>query len=140
MTKRINNGLQDITQKTKDRATRTPLSSCSTCGARRVTLVTKSTIWTIGTRGCRYQVSKVIYKYILIFSPDIHSWQFFDCTNIINFLLASLKQSQQKRCMLRPLRNNITLFQWLIKMAVIGNSSFQQVKHRKKRKKKERKT
>ena len=54
MTKRISNGLQDITQKTKDRATGTPLSSCSKCGARRVTLVTNLTIWTIGTKGIRY--------------------------------------------------------------------------------------
>ena len=52
--KRISNGLQDITQKTKDRATRTLLSSCSTCGTRRGTLVTNPTIWTIGTKGIRY--------------------------------------------------------------------------------------
>ena len=51
--KRTNNDLQNKTQKTKDRATRTPLkiecelgcpgrvnSSCSTCGTRRFTLVT----------------------------------------------------------------------------------------------------
>ena len=50
--KRLNNDLQDTIQKSKDRATRTPLRtgdelmcsrsvsrSCSTCGTRRVTLV-----------------------------------------------------------------------------------------------------
>ena len=46
--KGTNNDLQNITQKTKDRVTRTPLktgrvnSSCSTSGTRRVTLVTNT--------------------------------------------------------------------------------------------------
>jgi hypothetical protein len=53
--KRTNNDLQNITHKTKDRVTRTPLktgdelrysgresSSCSTSGTRRVTLVRQS--------------------------------------------------------------------------------------------------
>ena len=52
-----NNGLQNITQKIKDRATQTPLktgvelrctgrvvSSCSTCGTRLITLVTNPVI------------------------------------------------------------------------------------------------
>jgi hypothetical protein len=57
MAKRTNNDLQNITQKTKDRATRTPLktmgelmcsrrvsSFCSTSGTRRATLVTNLVI------------------------------------------------------------------------------------------------
>ena len=57
MAKRTNNDLQNITQKTKDRARRIPLqtrgelrgsrrvsSSCSTCGPRRVTIVTNPVI------------------------------------------------------------------------------------------------
>ena len=56
-TKRTNNDLQNITQKGKDRAARTPIkagdelgcpgrenSSCSTCGTRRVILVTNPVI------------------------------------------------------------------------------------------------
>jgi len=55
--KGTNNDLQNTTQKTKDRETRTPLktggelwcsgrvgSSCSSCGTRRVTLVTNPVI------------------------------------------------------------------------------------------------
>ena len=57
MYKRTNNDLQNTTQKTTDRATGTPLksvgqlscswrisSSCSTCGARNLTLVTDSVV------------------------------------------------------------------------------------------------
>jgi len=56
--KKTRNDLQNITQKTKDRTTRTPLkigderkcsgrisSSCSTCGTRRVTLVTNPVVY-----------------------------------------------------------------------------------------------
>jgi hypothetical protein len=47
MYKTTNNDLQNIHKKTKDRVTRTPLktgSSCSTSGTRRITLVTNPVI------------------------------------------------------------------------------------------------
>ena len=60
--KRTNNNLQNITQKTKDRATRTPLkSSCSTSGTNHVTLATNVMISHEGgkDRGCVQQVDHI---------------------------------------------------------------------------------
>jgi len=61
--KRRNNDLQNTTQKTKDRATQTPLKrSCSTSGASHVTLVTNVMISHEGGNGtgeCVQQVDHI---------------------------------------------------------------------------------
>ena len=76
--KRTNNDLQYITQKTKDRATRTPLKtgselrcprrasgSCSTSGTRRVTLVKHSVI------SDRIVITIVSFNFFFLFSRYI---------------------------------------------------------------------
>ena len=70
MAKRTNNNLQNTTQKTKDRATRSPLKtvrtreeyvdhSCSTSGTRRITLVTHPVMNEERTGKCLRQVEHI---------------------------------------------------------------------------------
>ena len=107
--KGTNNDIQNITQKTKDRATRTSLktggelmcservgSSCSTYATRRVTLVTnpvtihgrrKSRIL-IATNGTHYILTDIIIilKYVLKLSIGSLSLSIFDGRQYVSVL------------------------------------------------------
>jgi hypothetical protein len=116
MAKMINNDLQNTTQKTKDRTTRTPLktwdelrysgrvsSSCSTSGTRRLTLVTNPVIsheWgkdrevltTSGSGGSDICLS-VDVLFVISWLGTMKGWQSLidiDCTNNVHSLLTNV--------------------------------------------------
>ena len=95
--KRTNNNLQKITQKTKDRAARTPskirselrcsgrvISSCSTCDTRSVTFVTNPVInhewrtyWIVLTTNGTYTWTQILHSITVVFPVLLSKIRFF---------------------------------------------------------------